>query len=96
MKNYLTIEQSDGSTWGIPVAVIVEHKAKSIAVVYDISIDEATERVKKEFEADQWLITKWASIRMVWSMVESSCVKLSDPADIDLSEGWIHGRKGLA
>lgn len=96
----LLVTMKDGSTWGVPVSAIANHRAEQYKGEFDgdlqRSLDEDTLTL---FEEDQFEIQDWAANNMDWDDVKGVAVRVSDPqelSDADFQDGWVNGEKMFA
>ncbi len=92
----LTVKQSDGSVWGVPVEMIASNRAEFYASEFD---GDAEQSLQKDtlplFAADPYQINDWAVGNMNWGDFDGHQVQLSPPEPVDFEEGWVNGDKDL-
>lgn len=90
----LTIEQVDGSVWGVPVDVIARHRAAHYAHEFGGDVERSlAEDTLPLFEEDHYSVQDWAFDRMNWSEVAEHARKLKDAPEPDFNGAW---RAGVA
>lgn len=96
LPKYLTVRQSDGSVWGVPVEMIARNRAESYASIFGGDVERSLqEDTLPMFLNLPGLITYWAVNRMNWEDFNGHQVQLSPPEPVDFQEGWLSGEKGL-
>lgn len=93
-KYYLKF--SDGSTWAVPVHLIMMNHAEFYA---GRSGSDPMEVLEKEtipfFEEDDFNIEDWAKNNMNWDEVKDQAVQITPPA-IDFQSEWINSKVKIA
>ena len=82
----------DGSTWAVPVQVVVDSRDENYR-----EDEEDTIRYILEGGLSEYEIHDWASNNMNWEDVEPFAHQVSPP-EVDMQEGWVNGEwtiKGL-
>lgn len=96
LPKYLTVKQSDGSVWGVPVEMIARNRAEFYASEFDGDILQSQkEDTVPLFAVNPYQIHDWAANQMDWSDFDGHQVQLSLPQPVDFEEGWVNGEKGL-
>lgn len=95
-RKYLTMKVSDGSTWGVPVAMIARNRAAHYAKEFDDNIERSlAEDTIPLFNSSDYDIEDWAVNNMNWSDFTGHHVKLREGTGIDFQEAWMECDKGL-
>lgn len=90
----LTVKQSDGSVWGVPVDVIARHRAKHYAFEFDGDVEKSlAEDTLPLFNFDNYEVEDWAVNNMNWSDVSEHALKLQDAPPLDFQDAWMSGDK---
>lgn len=92
----LTVTQTDGSVWAIPVMIIAADRAKHYAHEFDDNVQRSLdEDTMPLFDNDPFEIEDWAVNNMNWSDVASHAFKTKDAPPPDFQEGWMSGEKNV-
>lgn len=92
----LTVVDSNGATWAVPVEVIAKSRAAHYAHEFDGDIDRSmAEDTMPLFDSDPYEVEDWAANNMNWCDVAPFAFKLSGPSDPDMQEAWINGEKDV-
>lgn len=93
-RRYLSVTQSDGSKWGVPVDLIARNRAAHYAHEFDGDVEKSlAEDTGPLFEHDSYSVEDWAANNMNWSDFDGHQVKLADAPPLDFQEAWINGEK---
>lgn len=96
LPTYLTVKQSDGSVWGVPVEMIARNRAEFYAYEFGGDVERSLqEDTVPLLLAHPGEIMDWASNQMDWSDFDGHQVQLSPPEQVDFKKGWLRGDKGL-
>lgn len=96
LPKYLTVNQSDGSVWGVPVEMIARNRAEFYAHLHGHNTEQSLqENTMPLFASDPDEILYWAREKMDWEDFDGHQVQLSPPEPVDFQEGWLSGEKGL-
>ena len=88
----LTVEQKDGSLWGVPVYVIARDRAKHYASEFGGDVERSlAEDTLLLFEASPHEVKEWAANQMNWSDVARYARKIKDAPPPDFQEAWMTG-----
>lgn len=94
MRKVMTVTQSDGSVWAVPIEVIARSRATHYAHEFDGDIERSMrEDTMPLFDSDAYEVEDWAANNMNWSDVKAVAFQLSPPQGIDFQEGWLNGEK---
>ena len=97
LPKYLTVKQSDGSVWGVPVEMIARNRAEFYAHLHGNNVEQSLQNnTVPLFVSDPDEISYWAIQKMRWSDFDGHQVQLSPPEPVDFQKGWLSGEKGLA
>jgi hypothetical protein len=92
----LTVQQSDGSLWAVPVEVIARDRAKHYAKEFDGDVERSlAEDTLPLFAEDAYEVEDWAANNMNWQDVAHAALKLRDPRPPNFVIGWINGKKDV-
>ena len=92
----LTIEQVDGSVWGVPVDVIARHRAAHYAHEFDGDVElSLAEDTLLLFESEPYEVQDWAVNNMNWPDVADRARKIKDAPEPDFQEAWMGGAKDV-
>lgn len=92
----LTIEQSDGSVWAVPVSIIARNRAAYYASEFDGDVDRSlAEDTNPLFEADDYEIKDWAANNMNWAEVAAHAFLFEPARTPDFQEAWVNGPKDI-
>lgn len=92
----LTVEQKDGSVWGVPVEVIARDRAKHYASEFGGDVERSlAEDTLPMFESNACEVMDWAVNNMNWSDVATHARKLKDAPPPDFQEAWMSGAKDV-
>lgn len=95
-RTYLTMQVSDGSTWGVPVEMIARNRATHYAHEFGGDIERSlAEDTIPLFNESDYDIQDWAVNNMNWSDFTGHQVKLLEGTGIDFEEAWMECEKGL-
>jgi hypothetical protein len=97
LPKYLTVKQSDGSVWGVPVEMIARNRAEFYASEFDGDVEQSLQEDTLPLFRDNgnYEISSWAVGNMDWDDFDGHQVQLSPPQPVDFQEGWLSGEKGL-
>lgn len=96
LPKYLTIKQSDGSVWGVPVEMIARNRAEFYASEFDGDVKRSLqEDTLPLFRVIPSRIKEWAVNNMNWEDFDGHQGQISPPQPVDFQEGWLRGEKGL-
>lgn len=97
MHKWLTVEQKDGSVWGVPVELVARSRADHYASEFGGDVERSLrEDTLPLFEADEYEIQDWAVNNMNWKDFDGHQVKLEDAPPNDFQDAWMSGEKGYA
>lgn len=94
MHKLMTILMPDGSKWGVPVEMMVRHRAAHYVSVFSGNINRSRAETIRQFESDASAIAYWARHMMNWSAFDGHQVKVSEAPPIDFQEAWMSGEVG--
>jgi hypothetical protein len=96
LPKYLTVRQSDGSVWGVPVEMIARNRAEFYASEFDGDVEQSLqEDTLPLFAENPYQIEDWAVGNMDWDDFDGHQVQLPPPELVDFQRGWVSGEKGL-
>jgi hypothetical protein len=97
MEKMITIQQRDGSVWGVPVRVVAQDRAAYFAHEFAGEVERSlNEDTIPLFEADTFEILDWAANNMNWLDVQHVAKILQLPKPLvaaDFQEAWMNGNK---
>lgn len=86
----MTVTMQDGSTWGVPVAMIALSRATHYASEFGGDVQRSlAEDTLLLFEAEESAIQDWAKNNMNWSDFDGHQVKVADAPPPDFQEAWV-------
>ena len=93
----MTVKQSDGSVWAVPVEVIARNRAKYYAA-HDPDFDGDLVRSLNEdtiplFDSYPHEVEDWAANNMNWSEVKEFAFPLRVAPMPDFQKAWVNGEK---
>lgn len=92
----LTVEQKDGSVWGVPVDVIARDRAKHYASEFDGDVERSlAEDTLPLFADEPYEVQDWAANNMNWCDVAAHARKLKDAPPPDFQDAWMSGEKSV-
>lgn len=92
----LTIEQSDGSVWAVPVSIIARNRAEHYASEFDGDVERSlAEDTNPLFEADDYEVRDWAANNMNWKDVAEHAFLVRKAPPLDFQEAWCNGEKAV-
>lgn len=83
-EQVLIVTMPDGSTWGVPVALIATHRAAHHSADGPLATMQFFAQYPDE-------IHDWAANNMHWKDVEANATRITKPAPVDYQEGWCNG-----
>ena len=88
LPKYLTVKQSDGSIYGVPVEMIARKRAEFYAHLHGNNVEQSLQNnTVPLFASDPSEISDWAENRMDWDDFAGHQVQLSPPEPVDFRDG---------
>jgi len=95
MYTMMTVEMQDGSTWGVPVAMIARNRAAHYANEFGGDIERSLAEDTIPLFEHPGEILDWAVNNMNWSDFDGRQVKVTDAPAPDFQDAWMSGKKGF-
>lgn len=94
MKTTMTVAMPDGSVWGVPVAVIAQHRAASFAHEFGGDVERSLNEDTLPLFEDTASIKDWAESQMTLNSLGGNHVILSEATITSNDEGWFDFQDG--
>lgn len=94
----LTVQQSDGSVWGVPIDVVARDRAKQYAHEFGDDVGRSLQEDTMPLfngNGGESEILDWAANNMNWADVADHAMIIRMPDPLDFQEAWINGKKGF-
>lgn len=93
----LTVKQTDGSVFAVPVEIIARHRAACYApreFAGDIERSLAEDTLPL-FAEDDYAVEDWAANNMNWCDVQTHAFKIKDADPPNHQEAWVRNEKNV-
>lgn len=94
----LTVKQSDGSIWGVPVELIAMSRAEHYAHEFGNDVQRSLkEDTLPLFDGNggESEVLDWAENNMNWPDVADKALLIKMPGSPDFQEAWVNGDKNF-